>query len=108
MTSAQARTMAVCAAIFSWSALRGADPPSGSSRPAPHSGGVVTITIRDSTSAPNPHLHIGDVADLEGGPAAVRERIAKLDLAELSCTVSEIQVRREQVLYRIRITDIDP
>jgi flagella basal body P-ring formation protein FlgA len=68
----------------------------------------VTVTVQATATVSESRVQVGDVARLEGGSALVRQQIARLDLADLPSGESAMAVLREQVYYRIRISDINP
>jgi flagella basal body P-ring formation protein FlgA len=76
----------------------------------PGSGGpdAVVVTVRATATVAGAHVNIADMATLEGGSAAVRQRIAGMDLADLPSADQPAVLLREQVYYRIRISDLDP
>lgn len=69
---------------------------------------IVVVTVRPRVEVPGLNVTVGDAAAVEGGPAALRQQIARLDLADLSPDRPSATVSREQVAYRIRLAGIDP
>jgi flagella basal body P-ring formation protein FlgA len=70
--------------------------------------GLVVVSLRPSAVVATPQVLIRDVAVCEGGSAALREQIARLDLADLPADGQTVSIAQEQVYYRIRISGIDP
>lgn len=69
--------------------------------------GPVVVTLRASTVVEEPVVTVGAIATIEGGGPALRQRIAALDVAEVSEVGRTVVVSREQLGYRLRIAGID-
>ena len=67
----------------------------------------VVVSVRAEAVVGDPRVAVGDVATVEGGAAALRQRIARLDLAELAEDRPAV-VTKEQVAFRIGLAGIDP
>jgi flagella basal body P-ring formation protein FlgA len=79
--------------------------------PALHSGepraaGVVEIQLRREARISEPVVTIGDIAELRGGPAGLRDRIAQLDLTELTPETALEAVTGTRVAARLLLTGI--
>lgn len=75
---------------------------------APAAEQAVVVSVRGEALASDARVSVGDVAAVEGGPAALRERITRLDLVEIAEGRTAATVSREQIAYRIRLAGIDP
>src|SRR5262245_22181466 len=69
---------------------------------------VVVVTLRAAATAGGGEITVGDVAELHGGDAELRQRIERLDLADLPKPGRNVQVSREQVGFRLRLAGINP
>ncbi len=69
--------------------------------------GQVVLSVRPTVIVSVPQVAIRDVAVCEGGNAALREQIARLDLTELPTDGQTVSIAQEQIYYRIRIAGID-
>jgi flagella basal body P-ring formation protein FlgA len=67
----------------------------------------VVVDIRAQTKLGFTIVTIGDVAQISGGEAAIRDRIAHLDLADLKPREQNLTITRRAVEYRLRIAGID-
>ncbi|HWG47406.1 MAG TPA: flagellar basal body P-ring formation chaperone FlgA [Gemmataceae bacterium] len=67
----------------------------------------LVLTLRAEATVSGSQVSVGDVAALEGGDAQQRERIAKLDLAELPLSSQPILVSQQQIDFRLRVAGID-
>lgn len=68
---------------------------------------AVVVTLRPRAEVADARVTVGDVAAVEGGAPALRQRITLLDLADLAPDRPNTVVSREQVAYRIRLAGID-
>lgn len=68
---------------------------------------TVVVTVRSRGAVAEARVTVGDVAAVEGGAPALRQRIALLDLADLTPDNPSTVVSREQVAFRIRLAGID-
>jgi flagella basal body P-ring formation protein FlgA len=75
---------------------------------AARAAGPVVVALRDRASAPVAAVTVGDVAAVTGGDAAARDRIARLDLAELKARDPGVALTRRAVEYRLRLAGLDP
>ncbi|MBX9582089.1 MAG: hypothetical protein K2X87_17425, partial [Gemmataceae bacterium] len=73
-----------------------------------YAAGPVVVTLRDQASATTAAVTVGDVADVSGGDPTVRERIARLDLAEFKARDPGLTLTRRAVEYRLRLAGLDP
>jgi hypothetical protein len=71
--------------------------------PPPPTGEAVSLYLRPGVTLEGPGVTVGDVAALEGGPAAYRQWLAALDLAELSPAAPALEISMEQVAFRLRL-----
>src|SRR5207237_9481206 len=69
---------------------------------------TIIVTLSAASTVPHPHILVRDVATLEGGAPPLRQQIAKLDLAEFPPDSRVLRLTKEQLFYRIRMSDIDP
>jgi len=67
---------------------------------------VVSIALRDRATVSKRVVRIGDVADVEGGPEALRQRIADLDLDELPPAGQTRTCPRTQIAFRLRLAGV--
>lgn len=68
---------------------------------------VVVVVLRATTTASGGEITVGDVATLEGGDAALRHRLERLDLSDPPKPGQTVQASREQVGFRRRLAGID-
>ena len=72
--------------------------------------GQPTVTVHLRTTQVNAFsdlIRIGDVAEVRGGDARLREQIAHLDLDEFGAA-PQVEVTRSQIEYRMRLARIPP
>jgi flagella basal body P-ring formation protein FlgA len=86
-------------------------PGAAAAWPAPEPGGagagIVVVTLRPTARVDAPCVLVSAVASVQGTSAALRQRIAGLDLVEIAEGHRAAVVSREQVSYRIRLAGID-
>jgi hypothetical protein len=76
----------------------------GAQSPAP--AGVVIVALRPAAVVQRGLVKVGDVADVQGGTAALRNKIAQLDLAVLTAVEPATALPRDQVSYRVQLAGI--
>jgi flagella basal body P-ring formation protein FlgA len=69
--------------------------------------GQVCISLRSTVGVTRPRITIGDVADIRGGSAYLREKIQRLDLAEIEPSETTTSIPRQQIFFRLEIADLD-
>ncbi len=79
----------------------------GAARAAEPEAGPVVVTLRPSASATESPVCVGHVASLSGGTVALREQIARLDLADRPKSGKPLSLLRELVVYRIQVAGIE-
>jgi endonuclease YncB( thermonuclease family) len=67
----------------------------------------VVVELQPESSVQFAVVAVGDVARISGGDAASRERIAKLDVAEVKSREQSLIVSRRALEYRLRLAGID-
>lgn len=72
-----------------------------------HAGPVV-VTLREQAAVGTAAVTVGDVAAVGGGDPAARDRVARLDLAELRARDPGLTLSRRAVEYRVRLAGFDP
>src|SRR5439155_7948050 len=70
--------------------------------------GPVVVTLQTETTVNEPVVPLEAVAIIQGGTAALRKRLAELDVAEVSKVGHTVAVGRDQVAFRIQLAGIDP
>ena len=70
--------------------------------------GPVVVAVRERASAGTAAVTVGDIAAVTGGDAAARDRVARLDVAELKARDPGIALTRRAVEYRVRLAGYDP
>src|SRR5438552_3455185 len=68
---------------------------------------AVVISLLSNSTVASPRICIRDVATFAGGIPELRQRIANLDLADFPSGSQLLHVNKEQVFYRLRVSDID-
>ena len=68
---------------------------------------IVHIGLRAEVELHTGRIHIGDVADVSGGPLHLRQRIAGLDIDELVGMERETYITQRQVAYRLQLAGVD-
>ncbi len=92
-----ARRTAPCAAL----ALLAAAAATAAGEPD-----ALVVVLRPQAAA-GPHaVRVGDVADLAGGTAALREAVAALDLADAAAARAGVTVTARQVAFRVRLAGV--
>jgi flagella basal body P-ring formation protein FlgA len=76
--------------------------------PKVRSGEAVIVSLSANSTVANAHVFIRDVTILEGGTPQLRQQIASLDLADFPSDSRVLRLTKEQVFYRLRVSDIDP
>src|SRR5262245_59413169 len=69
--------------------------------------GPVQIKMHSTADVPVRDVCIADVADLDGGPAGLREWIGKLDIADPPLASQPVRVTQQQIAFRIRLAGLD-
>ncbi len=67
----------------------------------------VTVELRDRATVGSSVVTIGEVALISGGDTTTRERIGRVDLAELKARESSVSVGRKSVEYRLILAGFD-
>ena len=68
--------------------------------------GPIVLALRETATAPDTQVHIGDIADLQGCEEPERQRIARLDLADLPLSSQPILVTRQQIGFRLQLAGL--
>lgn len=68
----------------------------------------VLVEMPERVMAGNTIVTVADVARLTGGDAATRDRIGRLDLAEISPREESVTITRRVVEYRLQLAGFDP
>src|SRR5262245_32187892 len=66
----------------------------------------VVVALMPQVAIKSRTVTVGDVADLRGGPAELRQSIARLDLVDVPSKMRSVLVTARQVAYRLRLGDI--
>lgn len=69
---------------------------------------VVTISLLSDTAVDDTVVYLDQIARLSGGPVALRQRLARLDIAEFKLAAQQIAVPRDQVKFRLLLAGINP
>jgi flagella basal body P-ring formation protein FlgA len=72
---------------------------------APATGDPVVVRLKARAEVPARVVTVGHVADLNGGPAALRAQIARIDLEDFGPATS-LTIKRRQIELRLRLTDL--
>lgn len=86
------------------SVTNAAPPRAATKKPV---SGVVTIAVQPIAVTSHSEVTIGDVASVEGGEPALRDRIMRLDLSDAPDLLKPTKVTRDLITHRIRIAGID-
>jgi|SRR5579875_1201089 flagella basal body P-ring formation protein FlgA len=70
--------------------------------------GPIVLVLRAVATASGPQVKIGDIADLQGCEGPERERLARLDLAELPLSSQPILVSQQQIGFRLQLAGLAP
>jgi flagella basal body P-ring formation protein FlgA len=68
----------------------------------------VTVVLRSAASVGDAVVLVRDIAALEGGTGALRQKIGPLDVAEFSQGSANVDITKEQLAFRLRLAGIDP
>ncbi len=68
--------------------------------------GPIVLTLRETTNASDSQVHVGDIADLQGCQEQERQRIARLDLADLPLSSQPILITRQQIGFRLQLAGL--
>ncbi len=68
--------------------------------------GPIVLALRETAIAPDTRVQIGDIADLRGCEEPERQRIARLDLADLPLSSQPILVTRQQIGFRLQLAGL--
>lgn len=72
------------------------------------SAGQLVVTLRGVATAGGGQVRVVHVAELDGGDAALRQRVGRLDLTDPPKPGHTVQVSREQVSFRLRLAGLGP
>jgi flagella basal body P-ring formation protein FlgA len=67
---------------------------------------TIVLTLRPTATASGSQVKLGDIADLQGCEEAERERLARLDLAELPLSSQPIMVTQQQIGFRLQLAGL--
>lgn len=70
--------------------------------------GPVVVAVRERASAGTAAVTVGDIAAVTGGDPAARDRVARLDVAELKARDPGLALTRRAIDYRVRLAGFDP
>lgn len=76
------------------------------SLPAAEDVSPVHIQLRSQSMARSETITVGDVAELSGGSAVLRERIRRIDLAEAPKATETVKISASQIVFRLQLTDL--
>ena len=68
---------------------------------------VVVVRVRSTCTVTDPHILVGDVADVQGGSWQLRQQIVRLDLADAPRARQSLVIPANQIACRIRLARID-
>jgi flagella basal body P-ring formation protein FlgA len=68
---------------------------------------MVTLTLQAQTRVDDTILYLDQIAKLSGGPANLRQRLARMDIAEFKLGVGQVAVTAEQVRFRILLAGVE-
>ncbi len=71
-------------------------------------GGAAVLRLRPHAVATTRVVRVADLADLIGGPPALREHIARLDVAEVADKDARLTLSGKQVGFRLRLAGLPP
>lgn len=66
----------------------------------------VQIQLRAQSMARSETVTVGDVAELTGGTAVLRERIKRIDLADAPKVAETVRISASQIVFRLQLTDL--
>jgi hypothetical protein len=81
--------------------------PATASPPSWGPSGVVVLTLRPVVAVQGTQATVRDVALLEGGSLALRQRIGALDLIDTPADAAEAVVSRAQIVYRLLLAGLE-
>lgn len=70
-------------------------------------GHTTVVTVRATATVAETRVLIRDVAEIEGGPLALREQIGNLDLSDLPASNQPAVIHRGEIFFRLRLAGID-
>jgi flagella basal body P-ring formation protein FlgA len=68
---------------------------------------VVTIALAQQTRLDDTIIYVDQIAKLSGGPTNLRQRLARMDVAEFKLGVEQVAISAEQVRFRILLAGIE-
>lgn len=93
--------IALCLCLYAGAAVQAGTPPVSA-----QAQDVVRIVVRSEASVCLECIRLEDVASLVGGSAALQQRLAYLDLADLPEAGRETIISRDQIGFRIQIAGL--
>lgn len=69
-------------------------------------GEPVTITVKRVSNISTKTATLGNIADINGGNKLVRDRLVKLDIADVPTNGGIVRVSRQQIGFRLRLADV--
>lgn len=69
--------------------------------------GPVVVAVRDQAPVGTAAVTVGDVAAVTGGDPATRDKVSRLDVAELKARDPAVTLTRRAVDYRVRLAGFD-
>lgn len=67
----------------------------------------LVVTLHGGAQVSDPVVRVRDIALVQGGSSALRERVGGLDVTELRPEVKECPITREQVYFRLLLAGVD-
>lgn len=80
--------------------------PEALARETAQTGGPIVLTLRATAAVSGAQVKIGDIADLQGCEDEERERLARLDLAELPLSSQPILITQQQIGFRLQLAGL--
>lgn len=96
-----------CRLVFGAVCLALAGPACAHAQGYMEERGAVTITLMADTVLDDSIIRLDQIAKLSGGPLALRQRIGRLDVADMKIGIEQIMVSRELVRFRLMLAGID-
>src|SRR5262245_60699578 len=90
--------------LFLASAVTYTDAPAQSTGDDRH---VVTIVLQPQARLDDTVIYLDQIAKLSGGPTALRQKLARMDVAEFKLNVNDVAVPAELVRFRILIAGVE-
>jgi len=67
----------------------------------------VRVSLREEVDLPPGRVTLGDIADISGGPASLKQQLVRLEVDEVAEAGKEVLISQRRIVYRLQLAGID-